>query len=274
MNALKEKLDVTERSKFRKLESIVAEGISSFVVVGEALKEIRDSKLYRESYKTFEKYVDLKWGIERRRAYQLIDASEASKKLCTSGTQNDRASEITTERHLRELKDVPSESMEAVVEKAVKLAGDDKITASDLKQARQEVLGEVTATTTEHQQDVWEDVDDEPEPIKPSKPLPKTVMSQSPQELVASIHAAGETLLALVKEVNRLSDQVGGEWIDCQEVETRAKALRKLIRGFAHWVDCPECKGKGCGSCKKRGWLCADRKQFLTQEQKDLLEVE
>lgn len=120
--------------------------------------------------------------------------------------------------------------------------------------------------------DAWEDVDDEPE-SKPIKPLPKTVMSATPQELSASIHAAGETLLGLIKEMNRLSDQIGGEWIDMQEVETRAKALRKFIRGFAHWVDCPECNGKGCVGCKKRGWLCADRKQYLTQEQKDLLRV-
>jgi hypothetical protein len=273
MNALKEKLDVTERSKFRKLESIVAEGISSFVAVGEALKEIRDGKLYREAYKTFEKYVRDKWGFDKSRAYQLIDASEIKASLSTIVDKTQRASEISNEGQLREFRTVPVDLHGEVVERAAELAGDGKITASDLKQARQEVLGEVTATLPEPSQDVWEDVEDEPEPIKPSKPLPKTVMSQSPQELVASIHAAGETLLALVKEVNRLSDQVGGEWIDCQEVETRAKALRKLIRGFAHWVDCPECKGKGCGSCKKRGWLCADRKQFLTQEQKDLLEV-
>ena len=122
------------------------------------------------------------------------------------------------------------------------------------------------------QVDAWEDVDDEPE-VKPSKPLPKTTMSKSPQELAASIHAAGETMLALIKEMNRLSDQVGGEWIDIQEVETRAKSLRKLIRGFAFWVDCPTCKGKGCNGCRNRGWLCVDRKQYLTQEQKDLLGV-
>lgn len=272
MSALKEKLDVTERGRLRKLELVVAEGMSSFVAVGEALKEIRDGKLYRESYKTFEKYVSEKWGFEKRRAYQLIDACEVSKNLCTIVHETERASEIKNEGQLRELKDVPVESMVPVVERAAELAGDDKITASDLKQARQEVLGEVTATTSTQEPLQFEDVEDEPE-VKPSKPLPKTVMSQSPQELVANIHAAGETLLALVKEMDRLSDQVGGEWIDMQDVETRAKSLRKLIRGFAHWVDCPKCKGKGCNDCKRIGWLSVERKQFLSQEMKDLLEV-
>ena len=130
-----------------------------------------------------------------------------------------------------------------------------------------DVNEEIVATSPD---EIWSD--DEPE-VKPSKPLPKTVMSQSPQELVASIHAAGESLLALIKEMDRLSDQVGGEWIDMQDVETRAKSLRKLIRGFAHWVDCPKCNGKGCDGCKRRGWLCVDRKQFLTNEMKVLLGV-
>jgi hypothetical protein len=162
MNALKEKLDVSERGKFRKLELTIANGISSFVVVGNALKEIRDSKLYREEYKTFEKYVSEKWGFEKRRAYQLIDACEANKNLCTIVHKTERAAEIKNEGQLRELKDVPAESMAPVVERAAEIAGEDKITASDLKQARQEVLGEVEATSTEPL--VFEDVEPAPKP--------------------------------------------------------------------------------------------------------------
>jgi hypothetical protein len=156
------KLNVSERGKFRKLECIVAEGISSFRAAGEALKEIRDLKLYRESYKTFEKYVDEKWGFKKSRAYQIIEASDVSKRISTNGGQNERASEITSERQLRELKEVPDELMAPVIDRAAELAGDDKITASDLKQSREEIL-------------VFEDVDDspEPEPKKKKQGVPK-----------------------------------------------------------------------------------------------------
>lgn len=160
--ALKERLDTVERTKLRKLEATVAEGIASFVVVGEALKEIRDAKLYRESHKTFEKYVDDKWGFEKRHAYRLIDASETSKKLCPTGSLNERVAEIKTERQLRELRDVPAESIEAVVNKAADIAGDERITASDIKQAREEVLA--PEAKPEPPKDAWEDVVDEPEP--------------------------------------------------------------------------------------------------------------
>lgn len=154
--AVKEKLDTVERSKLRKLESVVAEGISSFVVVGEALKEIRDTKLYRESHKTFEKYVDDKWSMGRSYANRLIASADVSKVLVPMGTKNERVAEINTERQLRELKDVPAESMEAVVNKAADIAGDDPITASDIKQAREEVLSPSKYD--------WVDADDEPEP--------------------------------------------------------------------------------------------------------------
>jgi hypothetical protein len=164
MNAIKEKLDVTERGKFRRLEAIVAEGISSFVVVGEALKEIRDGKLYREAYKTFEKYVDEKWGMQRAHAYRLIEASDVKQILSPIGDKNKRVLEIKTEGQLRELKDVPAESLESVVDKAAAIAGDDPITASDLKQARVEVLEQAAPkakASREEEPLEYVDVDDE-----------------------------------------------------------------------------------------------------------------
>ena len=154
MNAIKEKLDVSERGRLRKLELAVAEGISSFVVVGEALKEIRDAKLYRESHKTFEKYVDDKWSMGRNYANKLIASADVSKVLGTVVPNNERASEIKTEGQLRELRNVPVESMEAVVNKAADIAGADTITASDIKQAREEVLESQPV-----QRKDWEDVE-------------------------------------------------------------------------------------------------------------------
>lgn len=140
MSAIIEHLDKAELTKLRKLESVVAEGISNFVLVGEALKEIRDEKLYRESHKTFEKYVDQKWGIVRQRAYQLIDAAEAKSNLSKIFDKNKIASSIKTESQLRELKDVPSDKLPEVISTAVERAGDKPMTAKILKEARDEVL--------------------------------------------------------------------------------------------------------------------------------------
>lgn len=118
---------------------------------------------------------------------------------------------------------------------------------------------------------VYEDVDDEMEPERELEPNSVPVNSQSPQSLAAPIQAVATRLDSLLKDLAKLSDDIGGEWLDMTTIETQSKALKHTIRSGVFWVDCPDCKGKGCKTCKQHGWLSRDRKQFLTQHQKDLL---
>ena len=55
------------------------------------MKEIRDEKLYRESHKTFEKYVDEKWSMGRSYANKLIASADVGKVLCTIVHKTERA---------------------------------------------------------------------------------------------------------------------------------------------------------------------------------------
>ena len=43
---------------------------------GLLLREIRDDKLYKKKYGTFEEYADQRWGWKKSRAYQMIEAAE------------------------------------------------------------------------------------------------------------------------------------------------------------------------------------------------------
>ena len=52
------------------------------VTVGTALMEIRENRLYRSEFKTFEEYCQSKWGFNRRNAYQLIEAAGISSEMC------------------------------------------------------------------------------------------------------------------------------------------------------------------------------------------------
>jgi hypothetical protein len=61
--------------RLAELETIIAHGLTTFVEVGQALLEIRESRLYRLSHRTFEAYCKAKWGWNDRRASQLIGAS-------------------------------------------------------------------------------------------------------------------------------------------------------------------------------------------------------
>ncbi len=66
-------------------ESVIERGLATFVEVGQALMEIRDRRLYREQYETFEDYCRERWGWERAHAYRLIDSAQVAKLLSPIG---------------------------------------------------------------------------------------------------------------------------------------------------------------------------------------------
>lgn len=58
-----DQLTTTESSKLCQLESTIEAGLKTFVEVGSALMEIRDSRLYRQEFGTFEDYCRERWGM-------------------------------------------------------------------------------------------------------------------------------------------------------------------------------------------------------------------
>lgn len=83
-----EETELTKRELARlgTLEVSVTKGLASFFEVGAALKEIRDSRLYRESHDTFEDYCQERWGIDKTYAHRNICAAELRSELVPIGT--------------------------------------------------------------------------------------------------------------------------------------------------------------------------------------------
>lgn len=69
-------LTISEISELNKLEATIHRTSNAFVECGLALDQIREKRLYRMAFDTFEEYCKAKWGWTRQRAYQLIDASK------------------------------------------------------------------------------------------------------------------------------------------------------------------------------------------------------
>lgn len=69
----------------KSLEYIIEKGLSTFIEVGMALLAIREGKKYKTEAKfpTFEEYLEKRWGISRRRGYQLLNAGYIANDLCT-----------------------------------------------------------------------------------------------------------------------------------------------------------------------------------------------
>jgi hypothetical protein len=77
---------VLDRATLDELETVIEDGLQTFVDVGLALMEVRDRRLYRESgYPTFEKYCVGRWNFKRHYAHRLIDSAMTMKALVGSG---------------------------------------------------------------------------------------------------------------------------------------------------------------------------------------------
>jgi hypothetical protein len=74
-------LTADEYARLLKCEAIIGEGLQTFIEVGNALLEVRDSKLYRQTHVTFEEYCAERCGISYRRAKQLMDAAQVVKNV-------------------------------------------------------------------------------------------------------------------------------------------------------------------------------------------------
>jgi len=76
-------LSTREEQRLAELEQIIQDNFRGFVAVGQALAEIRDTRLYRVDYPTFEDYCFSLYDVSRPRAYQLIDSAKVIDNLST-----------------------------------------------------------------------------------------------------------------------------------------------------------------------------------------------
>lgn len=114
---MKSQLTKTETKTLAAAETILRRHLESFFLVGEALAEIRDERLYRATHETFEGYCADRWDFSRQRAYQLISAAETATAVST--TVDIRPER---EKHVRPLLTVPKDHRGEVWRMAVDAA--------------------------------------------------------------------------------------------------------------------------------------------------------
>lgn len=118
-----------ETSRLADLEETIGRGLETFVEVGEALREIRDSGLYKDGYPTFEEYCRQRWQMSRPRAYELMQSSEVVSAIADTGAEPP-ANEAQA-RPLAPLRERPEEMTEAWME----ASADGEPTAAKVKEA-------------------------------------------------------------------------------------------------------------------------------------------
>ena len=124
MTTASTELDIAPR--LAELEAVIERGLATFVEVGLALLEIRGSRLYLETYPSFDAYCRERWGWSRQRGYQLMDAAKVSTVV-----------DIQDERQARELVPLLRQDEHEVVEvwRELKEAHGEKVTADLVRRA-------------------------------------------------------------------------------------------------------------------------------------------
>lgn len=128
LNVLPLPLTLTEREELARYEGTIYEGLSTFFEVGKALIEIRNRKLYRVDYRTFEQYCRERWNISRAHAYRMIDAAEVVDNLSPNRGQILPANELQA----RALKAAPPEQRQEIWQKAIDASNGSQPTAKQI----------------------------------------------------------------------------------------------------------------------------------------------
>jgi hypothetical protein len=92
-------------SELKRCEAIIERNLKTFIDVGNALLEIRDNRLYRDTHKTFEAYCHERWGWKRNYVNKQIQAAEVAQNLGTIVPKSSQGFDFkpTSESQLRPL---------------------------------------------------------------------------------------------------------------------------------------------------------------------------
>ena len=129
-------ITLDERSRLFQLEETIRQGLNTFVDVGNALLEIRDKRLYRQEYSTFEEYCREQWNMKQSRAYQFMDSAKVIGNL-----QSSTIVELlpTNEAQARPLTSLEPEEQVEAWKRVITSTPEGKVTAAVVLKAVKEV---------------------------------------------------------------------------------------------------------------------------------------
>ena len=78
-------LSVNQLTRLRACEAAIKKGLNTLVEVGNALLRIRDARLYRQKFSTFEDYCRDQWRMSVAQGKRLIAAAEVVANLAPKG---------------------------------------------------------------------------------------------------------------------------------------------------------------------------------------------
>ena len=135
-----ERLSDEEKVTLKECETEIHNGVQAVYAIGKALRTVRDQRLYREDYKTFDEYLQKITKVSRSYAYDLMRYDEVRENLSAVA---DIDAMPLNERQTRPLAGLDPETQREVWKVAVEKADKEPVTGSLVKRAADELLGRV-----------------------------------------------------------------------------------------------------------------------------------
>ncbi|MBW2642807.1 MAG: hypothetical protein JRC89_05405 [Deltaproteobacteria bacterium] len=135
-------LTVTEQLRLAELQNIIHRNFKAFYVVGCALTEIRDGRLYRQTHDTFEAFCRERFEIARTTAYQYIETSTVMDNLRNCPQIADIGYLPANEGQVRPLTRLEPEKQAEAWKEVVTSAPDGHVTAKHVSKVVRTLLGE------------------------------------------------------------------------------------------------------------------------------------
>jgi hypothetical protein len=249
-----------ESTKLDELKLIIKEGMAAFYTIGEALKEIRDGRLYKEIFGTFEDYCQLRWGMERRHAYRLIESFDVKENLCPMGHILP-----ANERQVRPLTSLEPEQQQEAWQRVLDTApttdeGDRLITAKIVEQAVSEVLSVEEEEPVSYDEDSPSPYYDEEEGEESEDDYEPVVIEESiPDRAEKKFKETGVALANLKRSLRELSKENIGVFINTSLTGRVVRELKDALKNAIPSHECPKCQTAGCMMCKELGYITESR---------------
>lgn len=237
------------------------------------LTVIRDERLYRGEFKTFEECCQTLWGMSRQYLNSGIRAAEIAQDLETMVS-------ISNERTAREFTEVPKEDRPKVAEAAKQVAaekGRDKINSRDVKEAKAKIYKVETKIEELPAEPDAEPVPTEPDPVTLVEDEDGTWLESLPLhsqlqglplrrfEEAALLWQQFEAVMkSTAMQIRYAQKKVKSQFHSRFFVQQRASFV---IDEPQHWLLCRECNGTGqiqqignCSSCTGDGFYASSYK--------------
>ena len=269
MKPAKTPLTATEARRFAACKKQISEGLQTCFDTGLALTEIRDSKLYREDFNTFDEFCRQTYQFGKAYAYRLIGSSEIKQDI--ESRSPTAAKLITNEQQARALAEVPPGDQVKLLKD---LARDGGVVTADAIRAKTGSTFNDTPTTIDRNVSPVGDKSKKQSPEELDKegwPIPTVALDawhRAETESKIALAAVSKLRTAL-KDAEETKDVIYAAFRFQENIAHLTSVFNNLKQVVPHGV-CTACQGKladHCEECKGRGFVSGLEYQMYSKDQ-------